>query len=385
MSPFFRLPLEIRNIIYKDCLIVDYRIAPYPSTYELCKLDALGRVIKIGDPKPVSRPRFPSLSILRVNKQLHRETSRILYGQNRWKDPQCSVNSGYYASIFDLHGALFKDIEICFDWRESNFRLDYFMGNDPSDVAERVCPQYAQRSDRERQEFLHTPIKSHAFQKLERQLSQLLPYLTSLVIDITRLYCPIGCCRTQVFTRYFQDDFIKNLGKEVLRSDLQSIKFVGLQNPREKRHVYSKWGFKEDGTVDKVELARQWRLYFPVVRSGDDLDHGDYMEPAQSPCVHCFPTNASDEPSVPSPPESSFVDNANAEGADEDTADFLRRDSSNGEGSSTERLRETEDLAQTEDISMEDLAQMKDHLRKNIVPKRRIAFDRKLISASFRN
>ena len=373
MSPFFRLPLEIRNIIYKYCLIVEHRIVPYPSTYELCRLAAIGKVIKEGDPKPVSRPKFPSLSILRVNKQLHRETSCIFYGQNRWKDPQCSVNSGYYTSIFDLHGALFKDIEICFDWRESNFRLDYFIGNDLSDVAERVCPQFEQRSDRERQEFLHNPIKSRAFQRLGHQLSQLMPYLNSLVIDITRLYCPIGCCRTRVFTRYFQDDFIKKFGKEVLRSNIQSIKFIGLQNPREKRYVYKNWGFKEDGTVNRANLARQWRLHFPVTRSGDDLDHEDYMEPAQSPCVHCFRTNASDEPSVSSLPESSLVDNANTEGADEDMVDFLRRDSSNGEKTSIERLPKTEDLSETQDISKEELSQMKDHLKKNIIPKHRIS------------
>ena len=125
MSHFLRLPPEIRNSIYKYCLIVDYPIAPYLSTYELCILAVHDREIKKGKRKPVSKPELPAVSIIQVSKQLHLEASPILYGQNHWKHPQCWSNYECSKSIFDYHEAFFRKIEVSFDWREGSFRNIY--------------------------------------------------------------------------------------------------------------------------------------------------------------------------------------------------------------------------------------------------------------------
>ena len=295
MSHFLQLPLEIRSIIYKYCLIVDCVINPYPSTYELHNLAAIDPRFKQGLGKRVSKPELPTFSILMVSKQLHREASPILYGQNRWKHPQCWENTepdSRTFSMFDTHEALFKNIEMSFDWRESNFRinhseLSYIKECAGSDVHD------------SQQESWHD-LDQYSFKRSGMELSRLFPHLNSLIVDVARLFCLIGCCCDLPFHQDFQHGFMERLVKDVLRSSIKIVKFIGLLD-EEKPIVYGQWGFKEDGTIDRAAIAKRWRFDFPVTWTADDLDHenGVVADP-RSPCVFCFDTSVTDESSVSS-------------------------------------------------------------------------------------
>lgn len=314
MSRFLQLPLEIRNIIYKYCLVVNYVITPYPSGYESYKLAMLRKAIKTGLRERVSEPELPAVSILQVSKQLHRETSPILYGQNCWKHPQFYSNCGTecVCSIFDIHGAFFKNIEMRFDWRENNFQTNYMILDDDSAILDETFPNFEQYSHSERVECLHETFSSFEFHAASRDVSHLLFHLDSLVIDVTRLYCSLGCCREPVFLKYFQDDFMEHLVKNILRSNIKTVKITGLRSDKEKELIYKEWGFMENGTLDRAAMAKLWDLDFPVTTPryyywGFD----DCWGPSdRHPCVTCFDTSDSDEPSVPNLPDGFLAINA---------------------------------------------------------------------------
>ena len=300
MSHFLRLPLEIRTIIYEYCLIVDYVIDPYPSTYELCKQATLDRSPKTRYGKRVSKPELPAVSILKVNIQLHCEASRILYGLNRWKFPQSSWNTEYSFSVFETHGAFFNDVEMRFDWREGNFRMNMMMMDEDFRFRDGAIPQMEEKDHGERQDALHNPGASYKFKDSSQELALLVPHVNSLVIDVALLLCSVGCCRRIVFDSHFQREFVQPLVKDILRSRIQTVKIVGMMVEIEEKLVYEEWGFQKDGTVDRAAMAKKWALDFPPVpESGDERLYGEEGEPViDFPCRLCFDVGDSDESSV---------------------------------------------------------------------------------------
>ncbi|KAL8892577.1 MAG: hypothetical protein Q9215_000574 [Flavoplaca cf. flavocitrina] len=80
MTHFLSLPPEVRNMIYEYCLVVQRQIVPIPPVYDDTRLDLASQFT--GDAE--SRNQKPSLSLLRVNKQINIETEPIFYGQNIW-------------------------------------------------------------------------------------------------------------------------------------------------------------------------------------------------------------------------------------------------------------------------------------------------------------
>ena len=285
MSHFLRLPLEIRVMIYEYCLIVDHVIDPYPSAYEFCKEAVLDRSIKKGYGERVSKPELPTVSILRVSVQLHREASPILYGKNCWKHPQWLWNTDINKSVLHTHQEFFKDMKMCFDWREGTFWNNYMMMEDDRVVRDQATPQMEREDHEYRQHALHRPQATYNFIYSRLDLSHLLRYLDSLVIDVAFLYCSVGCCRAKVINDLFQSEIVQPLVKNILRSRIKTVKIVGLRNELEEELVYGKWGFQEDGTVDRAAMAKKWELDFPVT---DELDLYDREEDMyRMPCWLC--------------------------------------------------------------------------------------------------
>ncbi|CAF9934589.1 MAG: hypothetical protein HETSPECPRED_009277 [Heterodermia speciosa] len=312
MSDFFCLPFEIRTIIYGYCLIVDYTIAPYPSTYELSNLALRDRQVKRRLRTPVSKPELPAVGILQVSKQMHKESCPILYGQNRWKHPQCWSNSECYESMFDLHEALFKDIEMCFDWREGSFSSNHMTTDESRRGVGLFYSRFQGLNHDERLEYVHNTSNSYMFSRSIEELSHLFPRLNSLVIDVTHLYCTLGCCREDLFCVEFMADFIQRLVKEILRSEIQIVKFVGLKNDLERDHVYEQWGFDRSGVVDRVAMAERWKGGFVPATNGDDVaNEGGLIFMDRNRCAVCSGISVSDELSNPVLPRNCLVVNAN--------------------------------------------------------------------------
>lgn len=67
-SSFLRLPLEIRDLIFENLLV----LRPFPNS---------SSSIPLGDHNGFLEPRLP-VALLRVNKQINEEASRVLYGEN---------------------------------------------------------------------------------------------------------------------------------------------------------------------------------------------------------------------------------------------------------------------------------------------------------------
>ena len=89
-------------------------------------------------------------------------------------------------------------------------------------------------------------------------VSQLLPYLTSLVIDVNNIYSALGCCRAKVLGKLLRKGFIASLGKNIVKSSLSRVEITGLKGAEEKDMVYGDWGFEESGLVSKERLRKRW-------------------------------------------------------------------------------------------------------------------------------
>ena len=88
-------------------------------------------------------------------------------------------------------------------------------------------------------------------------VSQLLPHLTSLLIDVDNLYCALGCCRGKVLGKLLRKGFVASLGKNIVKSSLSRVEFTGLKGTEEKQMVYGDCGFEESGIVSKERLRKR--------------------------------------------------------------------------------------------------------------------------------
>ncbi|KAK6503786.1 hypothetical protein TWF481_008792 [Arthrobotrys musiformis] len=111
-SPFLNLPRELRDEIYK-CLLLS---TPPPVPLDLQGPFPLG----LQDPFPY-RPISRDLSILRVNKQIHAEASRLFYSQtNFWiKITVSDWHTPQYIGQITQFEVLYED-----PWAELNYSYD---------------------------------------------------------------------------------------------------------------------------------------------------------------------------------------------------------------------------------------------------------------------
>ena len=252
-------------MVYELCLVVDYDIAPYPSLFELHRQTLF-------EPKFTRRMQhlrlwkkpkleLPQTNLLRVSKQIRNETVPILYGKNQWQMPTHwgwgNLNTfDIEETIFVLHKRHFRNIVVCFDWR---------------DVAHTVSQSQILEFGNEHPAgaHLHNVAFSHTFNlssyvstlgTTAAQLMKLIPYLDNLVIDIEQLYCPDGCCRGAVMT-YFENHFVSQVACQLcLSSGNIKVEIRGLENPEEEELVYVGWGFDADGPVNKDTLKKRWEF-----------------------------------------------------------------------------------------------------------------------------
>lgn len=260
-----RLPYEIRLIIYHYCLLVNYEIVPYLSLYRvqkhLLKYSKLGRRFlkdRHSTQLPSSRL-LPSLNLLAVNKQMYEEAAPILYGKNTWRMPIVISDKLFRQSdhnVFIKHADLFRRITIQFHWRELEDSvhhgfLHHKSVNDPE--------WYPLHRDRAYNLDLWQKVQTRGvLDRLYRNMSQLMPHLTSLVLDVDKLYCSLGCCRGRVLGKWLRNGFIASLGKGIAKSSLSRVEFIGLKGTEEKEMVYGDWSFEESGVVSKERLWRRW-------------------------------------------------------------------------------------------------------------------------------
>ena len=269
LPPFLRLPYEIRLIIYNYALLVDYEIIPYPSPYRVqkpsLKFSRLQRrFLKYGYfTHGPSSPKLPSLNLLAVNKQIFEETAPILYGKNTWRMPVVAGGKLFRwrdHNVFIRHAELFRHISVKFDWRGMTDLVYhgylYHKGVSNSEWCEYEYPWHRGRVFHS--DLWETVQNCSVLHKIYGDMSQLLPHVTSLVVDVDQLYCARGCCRGKVLGRWLRNGFVASLGKDIMNSSLSRVVFTGLKSAEEKEIVYLDWGFEEPGIVSNERLRKRW-------------------------------------------------------------------------------------------------------------------------------
>lgn len=196
MSDFMRLPREVRDMIYEEALCVDGAIAPYKESY---KVD--------GDHEGP----LPTIALLSTCKQIRNEALPVLFGKNTWRvsvkaketclccmkpDEDVSLHNCYPESIWDHFNHLFRKIRLDYHFQEGD--------HDRAAFVTWVNERSSANTPHERMHLLHDNFAEHLSHGwLDKTLMILYMDLTCITVNVQNLYCPFGCCRTDVVERLF--------------------------------------------------------------------------------------------------------------------------------------------------------------------------------------
>ena len=225
ISPFEKLPGEIRNLIYRFCLRHDENtIIPLPTEYELGILVKRGLKVprKPHDAHirraPITAkidyqsydPKWPAVALLGVNRLIHSEVLPILFGNTVWRlscqytwplshktlrlTQRPTVLYGpylyweKYAEHFRWLSCEFSAMDLSHDYMTKSFRK--FLRKDPSCSAAFLAKHH--------NKLLRVLCDGPMAEKVHMTLG--MNNLKWIQIKTGKLACPGGCCRTTVLT-----------------------------------------------------------------------------------------------------------------------------------------------------------------------------------------
>jgi hypothetical protein len=237
------LPAELKLQIL-EYLVVVGKVFFTPGTSELC--DSLRY-------KQWKDYRKPSLSILRVCKQIKSEAEEVYFTKNLFVLPQSFDKlSPFHTGAADPglpnpHRNIFQD-DGCRLITNLSVAFGYFSLTRADSAWEQEPPQQAfeAQSVADRREYAHTKTTFRCAQrwaKMSRALAGMAAALRELELDFANFFCPGGCCRIV---------------------DLVDFGFVGHLAPKIVRVVGLRQG--EDEVV-----RRQIRLAFDGVPDGEEM------------------------------------------------------------------------------------------------------------------
>lgn len=203
MFELFKLPPEIRRMIYVECLVVG-KVFPYTLSesydeYECDYDDDLTAREHAGYEAPI-------VALLRVCKDIYQEAEPLLYRRNTFVLPAADLTTRFFKRC--LHSAarkaMIKSVVLSFDasdlTRDDRERiLEQQMGVYRDDMLfpERSFTNWAEEFPQD----LHDAYKSHLAtrvwpQKASHVIQGL--YLDNLVVDFRGADCLEGCCKMRV-------------------------------------------------------------------------------------------------------------------------------------------------------------------------------------------
>lgn len=217
MSAFEKLPQEIRDMIYEYCLIHHESIIPFPTLEERNLIKLNGREpakIWLGTTNPnfhstcsnkVYAADWPSVALLGVNKTVQEDAARILFGKNTWHLSFIGYGHevGEEAQFWHRYAKFFRHISTRFSMHDV----------DPREVTQVTKHRhsspgsYAGRKLRDVMHEDRIDSMDCTFAWKKRRLSKM--NLASLVLHVDDLFCPSGCCRTEML-----DLLCENMGRE---------------------------------------------------------------------------------------------------------------------------------------------------------------------------
>ena len=266
MSPFEKLPQEIRDLIYEHCLLYDGEINPHPTWFERIEMEERdcvpAKMMNCGNIGIFRKPnmryskQWPSVALLGVKRAIQREAATILFGKNVWRISDTQQCAGI--NIFDSYSSYFRHIVTSFDMRDVHPQQLMKITNYIMATLGIYGEETDSRIGTRRTEAIHNLRNralciTWAFKRMSLERMQ----LKTLVLDIRNLFCLNGCCRLSVIKL-----LCEQLGRrgpwyrleQAISSDSLAhftpieakrstdVKVVGLGYPQEARLIQEIWG-----------------------------------------------------------------------------------------------------------------------------------------------
>jgi len=200
MSDFEKFPREIRDMIYELCLCVDGILVPYPESFET-------------DDEDEVMGHKPEVALLALNKQIRDETLPILFGKNTWRitvnevdlaeDHASAIDNGKVDTLWRRYGSHIHKIDI--EYTRTQHSSEGF--EDIIGYAHEVAPGDTLDARRTRADTIHDHVRmdlKSAWVAIAEVLD-CCPNIEHVHIDTSDLYCPIGCCRTNIVRSLFTE------------------------------------------------------------------------------------------------------------------------------------------------------------------------------------
>lgn len=189
MVGFMGLPTELRlNILHYCNLVVDGDIDPYPSSHG----STTTNVAVLGGCHVSEKL---DISLLRVNRQIRREASEILYGQNTWR--LRSPLRPFWArgrEVFRIQSRLFHHIKV--DFGLAGITWDFLRDAGASARQDSAAVEPLAR----KKTMVLDQFHRNCLTELQSQWSFCFWLLGKMDLetlqgDISSCFCATGCCR----------------------------------------------------------------------------------------------------------------------------------------------------------------------------------------------
>lgn len=198
ISGFEKFPREIRDMIYELCLCVDGILDPYPEWFT-------------SDHIPKIKGRKPEVALLALNKQIRDEALPILFGKNTWRITAKKVNlaekiarrlgHGEVDSLWDQYGSHIQKVDLKYTRTQhppESFEEHLY-------YAYELYPDDTLEDRSARADTIHEYVTDDLKPAWVVMINALdcCPNIETIHIDTGNLYCPIGCCRTNIVRNLF--------------------------------------------------------------------------------------------------------------------------------------------------------------------------------------
>ena len=265
MSALEKLPQEVRDMIYGYCLIHHDVIVPFPTLEERNSIKRnghkparlwLGAVDQNNHSTCSSKvyaADWPIVALLAVNKTLHQEAAKILFGKNTWHLSYIRyLPHGEESRFWRRYAKYFRHVSIRFTMNDVLPRDLVRITN----VRRSLPGSYNGRSltDAIHDDRIFMLAKTFAWKR--RLLLEM--NLDSLVFDVENLFCPNGCCRTEIL-----DILCENMGREGIW--YASKPHVSMRSYFKAPNLYG-------GCIQDIETKRQRKVEVVGLVSDEEKD-----------------------------------------------------------------------------------------------------------------
>ena len=202
MSSLLRLPQEVRNVIYEDCLGYLTEYVPFPTETERNFIRSCGNqppnkgtILPVGALQKLdatySHPN-QCITLLGVNRTINQEAAEIIFAKSVWRFSMPSQEhlGPFEKQFWQRYTPFFRRVMTTFSMTDVPNTERLRQGLTYS------APQWAHLTREERRAAIHDSLYSQQIQPWVSKLTVIAQMdLRALLIDLRELMCPQGCCR----------------------------------------------------------------------------------------------------------------------------------------------------------------------------------------------